>query len=116
VKSLDADKVIDYTQDDFTQTAEKYDVVFDAVLKLASSKAKTALKPGGIDFSIGKQSGEKTQDLIELKKLIEAGKLRAIIDRCYPLELIVDAHRYVESGHKKGNVVITVNQSKQGIG
>ena len=113
VKSLGADKVIDYTKDDFTQTAEEYDVVFDAVLKLSSSTAKAALKPRGMYLSIGKQSGEKTRELIELKKYIEAGKLRAVIDRCYPLEQIVEAHRYVETGHKKGNVVITINQSKQ---
>ena len=113
VKSLGADKVVDYTKDDFTQTAEEYDVVFDAVLKLSSSTAKAALKPRGMYLSIGKQSGEKTRELIELKKYIEAGKLRAVIDRCYPLEQIVEAHRYVETGHKKGNVVITINQSKQ---
>ncbi len=110
VKSLGADHVIDYTQEDFTQRGETYDVVFDAVGKLSSSQGKKALKKTGVYLSVHTSSGgsETTDDLLLLKELIEAGKVRPVIDRCYPLEQIVEAHRYVDQGHKKGNVVITV--------
>ncbi len=112
VKSLGADSVIDYTQQDFTQGDARYDVIFDAVDKLAASRAKKALVPNGRYLNVAKDSGSgndlQTQDLIYLRDLIEAGKLTACIDRTYPLEKIVEAHRYVETGKKRGSVVITV--------
>jgi NADPH:quinone reductase-like Zn-dependent oxidoreductase len=110
VKSLGADKLIDYTQEDFTQRSDVYDVIFDAVGKIASSKRKKSLKEPGMYLSAFDLSGNlklKVRDLIYLKELCEAGILKSVIDRSYPMEQIVEAHRYVDKGHKKGNVVIT---------
>jgi len=110
VKSLGASQVVDYTREDFTQSGATYDVVFDAVGKLAPARGKKALKPGGVYINVHADSDgcDKLANLLLLKELIEAGKLKPVIDRRYPLEQIVEAHRYVEQGHKKGNIAITV--------
>jgi NADPH:quinone reductase-like Zn-dependent oxidoreductase len=110
VTSLGANQVIDYTRDDFTQCGERYDVIFDAVGKIPASQAKKALKRGGSYLNAITSSVRiKPENLIYLKKLVEDGVIRAVIDKCYPLEEIVEAHQYVETGRKKGNVVITMS-------
>ena len=120
VRSLGADKVIDYTREDFTQSGETYDVVFDAVDKIPPSRAKQSRKQTGTYLTTARDSGSggdlKTEDLVFLKELVEAGKLRAVIDRHYPLGQIVEAHRYVEEGHKKGHVVVTVYDDATSVG
>jgi NADPH:quinone reductase-like Zn-dependent oxidoreductase len=110
VRSLGADAVIDYTRDDFAELAERHDLIFDAVGKTSKSKCKKALAPGGAFVSVNGRGNLKppTRDLVFLSELFEAKRFKAVIDRCYPLEQIVEAHRYVERGHKKGNVVITI--------
>ena len=131
VKSLGADKVIDYTQEDFTKSGETYDIIFDTVGKSSFSGCKRSLKQKGFYLLavhmalsrivrglwtsmtsskkvIGGVASEKTENLVFLKELIEAGKIKAVIDRCYAFEQVVRAHNYVDKVHKKGNVVITV--------
>jgi NADPH:quinone reductase-like Zn-dependent oxidoreductase len=130
VKSLGADKVIDYTKEDFTKNAQTYDVIFDTVGKTSVSRTISSLKESGFyifaTFGLLKlvqalwllrKSSKKaifgvieesSEDLLFLKELIEAGKIKPVIDGCYPLEQTADAHRYVETGQKKGQVVITL--------
>jgi NADPH:quinone reductase-like Zn-dependent oxidoreductase len=131
VRSLGADRVIDYTQEDFTKNGQTYDVIFDAVGKHSFKRCKGSLKPGGIYVATDgfknlflalwtARVGDKRvlfpipphytkKNVLLFKKLIEAGQLRAVIDRCYPLEDVVEATRYVETEQKTGNVVLTIN-------
>ncbi len=112
VRSLGADKVIDYTQEDFSRDSEKYDVVFDAVGKATPSACKRVLKPGGVYLNVLKSSGGlklKLEELIFLRTLMEKGEFTSVIDRRFSLDQIVEAHQYVDQGHKKGNVVVTVS-------
>ena len=116
VRSLGADHVIDYTREDFTRTDERYDVVFDSVDKISRSEGKKALMRTGTYLNVDRDSGTgadlKQSDLIFLNELCEAGRLKPVIDRSYPFDQIVEAHRYVDKGHKKGNVVISVDHSE----
>ena len=108
VKSLGADNVIDYSKEELTKYGKDYDFVYDTVYKLPKSKGKKLLTENGVYLQAGAGEKIKPEDLEFLKSLVEEGKLKAIIDRTYPLEEIVEAHRYVGKGHKKGHVVITV--------
>jgi NADPH:quinone reductase-like Zn-dependent oxidoreductase len=113
VESLGADLVLDYTREDFTSRPERYDLVFDAVGKRKSAaamgRAGAVLTPGGTCVSIDDDLAKPThRDLDLLRRLAESRALKPVIDRRYPLEEIVEAHRYVELGHKKGNVIVTV--------
>jgi NADPH:quinone reductase-like Zn-dependent oxidoreductase len=110
VKSLGAVAVIDYTKEDFTQGGARYDLVFNAVGKRkARLQPESVLTPGGRHITVDDNSPRmRAEDLSFLTELVETGRLRPVIDRSYPLEQIVDAHRYVDQGHKKGNVVITI--------
>ncbi len=113
VRSIGADKVIDYTKDDFTKSGLKYDFIFDAVHKISRSRIKTLLKKDGIFLSSHSRADINPDDLKFLRKLIEAGKLKAVIDRQYTMDQIVEAHRYVDKGHKKGNVAISIVHNKK---
>jgi len=108
VKSLGAEIVIDYTSEDFTKTETRFDVVFDAVGKTSKSACKHLIKSGGEYVSVKSSPKSNPDDLPVLKKLIESGKLRSVIDKRYTLEQIREAHSYVEKYHKKGNVVINL--------
>ena len=138
VKSLGAGKVIDYKKEDFTKSGQNYDIIFDTVGKISFLHCKNSLKENGIFLEAGivmgvliqvlwtsifggkkariaatglRPENERTKDLIFLKELLETGRIKPVIDRRYPLEQIIEAHRYVDKGHKKGNVVITVERS-----
>jgi len=113
VKSLGADKVIDYTKEDFTKSGETYDIIFDAVNKSSSSRSKRLLTKNGSYLRTMSMKSETVEYLILLKGLIEEGKIRSVIDRRYPLEQMAEAHRYVDKGHKKGNVVITLEHNNK---
>ena len=113
VKSLGADQVIDYTKEDVTQNGQIYDVVFDAVGKLPSSQRDNLLKENGAFLTVQSTTSEENENLNTLKKLVEMGKIKAVIDRRFPLEQVAEAHRYVGSGRKRGNVVITVANQEE---
>jgi len=114
VRSLGATTVIDYTKDDFTQSGSRYDLIFDAVGKRKSAKAmlnaSAVLASGGVSMSVDDAFPRtKKSDLLVLKELAESGAFRPVIDRRYTLDEIVEAHRYVDLGHKKGNVIVTIS-------
>ena len=110
VKSLGVDQVIDYTKEDFASREERYDVIFDTIAKFPKSQYSKVLAPNGTYVTMARLSTkEGMENLVFIKELIEAGELKVFIDRCYPLEQMVEAHLYVDSGHKRGNVVITVD-------
>ncbi len=114
VRSLGATAVIDYTKDDFTLSGMRYDLIFDAVGKRKSAKAMlnsgAALVSGGVSMSVDDAFPRtKKSDLLVLKELAESGAFRPVIDRRYTLDDIVEAHRYVDIGHKKGNVIVTIS-------
>jgi NADPH:quinone reductase-like Zn-dependent oxidoreductase len=112
VKSLGAHQVIDYTKEDFSSREERYDIIFDTVAKFPKSKYSRVLAPNGTYVTIARlDSKERMENLIFIQELIETGKVKVVIDRCYPLEQMVEAHRYVDAGHKKGNVVITLQHN-----
>lgn len=109
VKSLGADHVIDYIKEDFSASEERYDVIFDTVAKFPKSKALKVLASNRAYVTMAQMdSKESMENLLFIKELIEAGNLKVVIDRCYPLQQMVEAHQYVDAGHKRGNVVITV--------
>ncbi len=111
VKSLGADHVIDYTKEDFSSREERYDIIYDTVAKFPKSQYSKVLAPNGTFVTMARlDSKEKMENLVFIRELIEAGKIKVVIDRCYPLEEMVEAHRYVDAGHKKGNVVIAVGR------
>jgi len=135
VKSLGADTVIDYTKEDFTKSGETYDLIFDILGKSSFSHCKRSLKQKGhyllASFKMKQlfqmlwtkivgskrvicaMASDKAEDLIAVKELVEAGKIKSVIDKSYPLEQIGEAHRYVEKGYKKGNIVITVEHTEK---
>jgi len=108
VKSIGADKVIDYTKEDFTKKQDKYDIVYDAVMKSKASKCRKILKSNGTFLNNKSLPKMKRDDLLFLKDLIENNKLKPVIDRIYSMGEIVEAHRYVDKGHKKGNVAVRI--------
>ncbi len=112
VRSLGADRVVDYTSEDFTRGGDTYDLVFDAVGKTSAAGSRRSVKRNGVFLSVNGSADVLPEDLDYLREAIDEGKLTAVIDRCFPLEKIAAAHRYVETGHKKGNVVIMVDHDE----
>ena len=129
LRSLGAANVLDYTQTDFTARSETYDVIVDAVGKNSLSRTVNCLNPNGRYLAVNpsfavtlrgsrtlqdgkrvivRKTGSRNEDVLYLTQLVQAGTLKTVIDRTYPLDQLAEAHRYVEAGHKKGNVVITV--------
>jgi len=108
IKSLGADNVLDYTREDFTKQETRFDIIFDAVGKTSKSACKNLLKPNGRYVSVKGSPDKNPNDLLFLKRIIESGKLKTVIDRRYKLEQIREAHKYVENNHKKGNVVVKI--------
>jgi NADPH:quinone reductase-like Zn-dependent oxidoreductase len=114
VKSLGADRVLDYTKGDLAEKGVLYDVIFDAAGKTSPAQYRGALAPLGAFVTVAKGAfRERSEDLVFLRDLVTAGKLRPVIDRRYPFEQIAEAHRYVDGGHKTGNVVVTLLGRKQ---
>jgi NADPH:quinone reductase-like Zn-dependent oxidoreductase len=140
VKSIGADKVIDYTKENFTKINEKYDIIFDTVGKSSFADCKSSLTKNGkyltaaismsilfqmlwtskigskkaqIAFTGLRSTGDKAKDLSWIKELVESGKIKAVIDKTFPLEQIAEAHNYVDKGHKKGNVVLTLEHNNK---
>jgi NADPH:quinone reductase-like Zn-dependent oxidoreductase len=135
LRSIGTDHVIDYTQDDFTQSGETYDVILDVMGKSSFSRCIRSLKPNGrylllnaglsqmvrgrwTSLTSSKKvvmgaASQKREDLVFLKELLEADKIKSVIDRCYPLEQVAEAHRYVDTGQKRGNVVVTVEHDNK---
>ena len=138
MKSLGADKVIDYTKEDFTQNGETYDIIFDSVVgKTSFTASKNSLNENGYYLAVagglkegvqmlwtsvfgskkvvfgGGMASERKEYLQFIKELAEAGKIEPVVDKIYPLDQMAEAHRYVDNGHKKGNVVITVEQNDE---
>ena len=114
VSAIGADRVIDYTKQNFAESGENYDLIFDAVGKkisnIAKSSFKKTLRPNGTMVNVNMSHKFRVEELLFLQELLEAGKIKPVIDRSYPLEQVPDAHRYVEQKHKKGNVTVTVVQ------
>ncbi|AYE50250.1 NAD(P)-dependent alcohol dehydrogenase [Priestia megaterium NCT-2] len=112
VKSLGADYVVDYQNEDFNKKEERYNLIFDAIGKITKNQCKGALALNGRFVSVEGQGIAKvqTKDLLLLKKLMEEGQIKSVIDRCYSLEQVPEAHEYVETGHKIGSVVVTLKK------
>jgi len=115
VESLGADDVIDYTKEDYSQINQTFDLIFDAVGKISPSKAKRVLNDGGKFVTVQSVTRETSENFAILTELLKTGEIKPIIDKRFPLEQVAEAHRYVEAGHKRGNLVIVVNHGHDSI-